>query len=174
MGLFRPAPKSEPPREVLESPHKKICHDMAEDSKLFALYSKEGTMLVDHFGKSSGGGLDVTQPFYLAMNLNFVQYFSNSVKVGVYNTNGLEMLSPNLASFKPVYHLGEDAVIYTNSKEKGFKVSMNDYEKGILVMLLKLPKEWNIASNGQLRVKLQSSLLFNPTEMDTFLLKMAV
>lgn len=177
MGLFRTTPKSVPKSEtkvVTESPHKKICAQMAEDSKIFALYSKDGELAVDHFGRAGGGRVNVAEAFYLAMNLNFIHYFGNRVQVGLYCPQGLEMLSPTQASFKPVYQLGEDAVVHTNSKEKGFKVNLTDYEQGILLMTLRLPKEWSLPDAGQLRVKLQSSLLFNPTEMDTFLLKLSI
>lgn len=177
MGLFRSTPKAVPKSEtrvVTESPHKKICAQMAEDGKIFALYSKDGEFVVDHFGQPGEGKVDLVQPFYLAMNLNFIHYFGNRVQMGLYCPKGLEMLSPAQASFKPVYQLGEDAVIHTNSKEKGQKVNLTDYEQGVLLMLLRLPKEWQVPSTGQLRVKLQSSLLFNPTDMDTFLLKLSI
>lgn len=176
MGLFRMTQKTDGGSSVaMENPQKKIIDEMTGEGRIFALFSKEGQFLVDHFGKTSVNRFDFqAQSFYLAMNLNFVQDFGNTVKIGLCNPTGTELLSPDWASLKLAYHLPDDVVVHTNSKDQGSKISLKDYEEGIMLVLLKMPKQWTMPAEGQLRLKLQASLTFNPFELETFLLKLSI
>lgn len=175
MGLFRMAQKTDGGSVAMENPQKKIIDEMTGEGRIFALFSREGEFLVDHFGKTSIDKIDfLAQSFYLAMNLNFIQDFGNTVKLGLCNTTGTELLSPDWASLKLAYHLPDDVIVHTNSKDRGSKINLKDYEGGIMLVLLKMPRQWTMPAEGQLRLKLQASLTFNPLELETFLLKLNI
>lgn len=172
MGIFSVAPKGGN-RVSVESPQQKISHEMSSKGHILALFSKEGRFLTDHMGKGveASGSEQIADGFYLAMNLNFVLNFGNSLKMGLYDPSGVTLVSTQLASLKMLHQFGDDAVVHTNSKTSGNKVGVADYDEGILITLLKLPKGWGLPEEGQLKVKLQSTMIFNPLEMETFLLR---
>lgn len=172
MGIFNVTPKRES-SVVAESPQQKITREMAKEGHILSLYAKDGRFLTDHLGNNGEGvGVQtISAGFYVAMNLNFVQNFGNVLKIGLYDPTGVNLVSPRQASIKLLHQFGEDAVVHTNSKVNGHKVSLSDYDGGVLVTLLKLPKDWDLPQEGQLKVKLQSTMIFNPLEMETFMLR---
>lgn len=155
-----------------EEPHEIISQNMSESGRFFALYSKKGQYLVDHFGKlAEANYFNLDEAFYLVMNLNFVHSFYNCAQMGIYNFPGTELISPELASFKLVHHLKEGALIEAGSKSKGLGIDLHEYAHDVLLARIKKPKEWKKPAEGLLRVHLQVSLIFNPLEIESFLLK---
>ncbi len=175
MGLQKMFQRNGDNVAVEVEPYEKICREMNDTGKLLALYTRDGHFLVDQFGKYKDiDKIDPEEAFYLAMNLNFVYSFSNSVKLGIYNQSGTELMSPELASFKLVYHMDEDSVIHTGGVGDVPKVNLKDYEHGILLIRLKNPREWQVPAAGMVRVNLQVSLIFNQRELENFLLKVPI
>lgn len=154
---------------VEDEPHQIICQNMSEAGRFFALYSKDGQYLVDHFGRFAEDCLfKPDEAFYLVVNLNFVQSFYNCAQMGIYNFRGTELISPELVSFKLVHHLTAGEVIQTS------QINLEDYSNEILLTRLKKPKEWKIPVEGLIRINLQVSLIFNPVEIENFLLKIPI
>lgn len=171
MGLFKLFQKRESSVVVQEKPHEKVYKQMTDEGRLIGLFAKDGEFLTDQLGESRVD-VRVENTFYLAMNLNFVESFYNTVQVGVYDS-GDELVSAHPKLYKLAYHLGDDLVVETNSKGTGPKVNVADYEKGILLTMLKLPQDWRLPENGQILVKVQASMIFNPGELESYILKLA-
>lgn len=171
MGYFKLFQKRESSVVVVqEKPHEKIYKQMADEGRLIGLFSKTGEFLIDQLGEFRAEVV-VENAFYLAVNLNFVESFYNTVQFDVYDS-GHGSISANPQLYKLAYHLGDDLVVETNSKGRGPRVNIADYENGILLTMLKIPKGWSLPKDGQIQVKVQASMIFNPGELETYILKL--
>lgn len=175
MGIFKRSPKHAY-GAVVQSPLEKISGEMLDGGTILALYSRDGAFIADHMGKQAGEVKPriFAEGFYFAMNLNFVQSFGNSLQLGLYDPAGTSLVSPRISALKLLHQFGDEVLVYTNSKTAGPKVSLADYDGGILISMLKLPKDWSLPPEGQIKVKLQSTMIFNPLELETFLLRVQI
>lgn len=157
-------------KSEVKDPYKMIVNDMVKENIVFGLFSKNGDFITDHFKKEDSEVLfSLTDSYYLAMNLNFVEKFSNTIRAKIHDTNGFEQLSSE-ATFRWLYHKEEEEIISLNSKAKGVKIDPKDYDEGILLLLLKFPKEWRFFKRGQVRIDIESSLIYNPGELEQFVI----
>jgi hypothetical protein len=147
-----------------ETPLIIIRNDMANNNRLFAIYSENGSFIADASNEGPTPTLSMNTIYILAVNLNMLHIFKNTIHADFYDTSGVQLEKSDILRIKIVRDKQFSDTLKVQGICDGEPIDLTSFPEGIALIHFRTPEHQKYYEyDGQLHFHFSGNVGRDPT-----------